>query len=79
MTAKPPARRKPIRQAPAGPALGVTSLLLRVSGIEARVKAEAQVAATRFARIEARLDRIAAALHRLIAARDDNPSDSENE
>ena len=84
-----PKRRKPARTpkkpAPARPAPPVTGgteagLPFRIAGLEARVKAEARIANERLARLEARVDRIAHALHRLIVARADEPaSDGEDE
>ena len=64
------------------PAGSEAGLAFRIAGLEARVKAEARIANERLARLEARVDRIAHALHRLIVARadDDEPaSDGEDE
>ena len=81
MAAKPPARRKPVRKPVPAPPLArvpvhdprgaLDEIGYRIVNVEGRL-----------ARIEARLDRMAAALHRLhrlIAARESNPSDSEDE
>lgn len=43
------------------------------------MKAEARIANERLSKLETRVARMAEALHRLIAARDEQPSDSENE
>ena len=56
------------------------SLALRIAGLESRVKAEARVAQARIEKLEARVERIAAALRREISSRtESNPSDSEDE
>lgn len=79
-TAKKTAPRKKVARPPtdgAATRIGM-SLLLRVAGLEDRMKAEARVASLRLDKLETRLERMAQAI-RVIRAEGSNPADSEDE